>query len=591
MFFTVTLYTSLAIFSLGLIYKVSTWFRYSLGLDAKNISTAARIFTALRGIILTLFSSKLFTLLKVFVLDVLFQVKVLKQDLLKWAMHMCIYYGFILLLLMHGLDKIVTSALFPEYYSTVNPFLFLRDFFGVLVLLGVGVALYRRFVLKVTRLRTSPMDLYAIIILAVIMISGFLLEATKITSYSRFQEMVEEYTIAADEEELSSLEAYWVAKFGVVSPEVKGPFDGEILQAGKEAHELSCIQCHSNPRWGFAGYAASRITKPLAITLDKTDAPAILWYIHFLACMLGLAYLPFSKMFHIFTTPLSLLANSVMDKETSVPANVATRQLLELDACMHCGTCSVQCRVGVVFETLRNVNILPSEKIPSIKSLVAGKKLSAEEIRSIQEGLHLCTNCYRCTVVCPAGINLQALWLSVRETLLERQQPEFFVLSPLSLYRGLMMDSLDVEKGHYPDPVELALKNIYPNGIPLHMLDSGIPLVPTDNGFSRKLYQSAQAATFSHCFRCVTCTNACPVVRNYSKPGEAVGLLPHQIMHAAGMGLWDIVFSSRMLWDCLGCYQCQEHCPQAVCVADIIYELKNIAVTRAKEKLTKQAKT
>jgi heterodisulfide reductase subunit C len=329
----------------------------------------------------------------------------------------------------------------------------------------------------------------------------------------------------------------------------------------------------------------------LAITLDKTDAPAILWYIHFLACMLGLAYLPFSKMFHIFTTPLSLLANSVMDKETSVPANVATRQLLELDACMHCGTCSVQCRVGVVFETLRNVNILPSEKIPSIKSLVAGKKLSAEEIRSIQEGLHLCTNCYRCTVVCPAGINLQALWLSVRETLLERQQPEFFVLSPLSLYRGLMMDSLDVEKGHYPDPVELALKNIYPNGIPLHMLDSGIPLVPTDNGFSRKLYQSAQAATFSHCFRCVTCTNACPVVRNYSKPGEAVGLLPHQIMHAAGMGLWDIVFSSRMLWDCLGCYQCQEHCPQAVCVADIIYELKNIAVTRAKEKLTKQAKT
>jgi hypothetical protein len=28
-----------------------------------------------------------------------------------------------------------------------------------------------------------------------------------------------------------------------------------------------------------------------------------------------------------------------------------------------------------------------------------------------------------------------------------------------------------------------------------------------------------------------------------------------------------------------------------VCVADIIYELKNIAVTRAKEKLTKQAKT
>jgi len=78
------------------------------------------------------------------------------------------------------------------------------------------------------------------------------------------------------------------------------------------------------------------------------------------------------------------------------------------------------------------------------------------------------------------------------------------------------------------------------------------------------------------------------VVRNYSHPTEALGLLPHQLMHAAGMGLWDLVFSSRMLWDCLGCYQCQEHCPQGVCVADIIYEFKNIAITRAKEKLTEK---
>jgi heterodisulfide reductase subunit C len=591
MFFTVALYISLAIFSLGLIYKVSTWFRYSLGLDSKSISTPARIFAALRGITLTLFSSKLFTLLKVFFLDVLLQVKVLQQDFLKWAMHMCIYYGFILLLLMHGLDKIVTSALFAEYYPTINPFLFLRNFFGVLIIVGIAIALYRRFVLKVARLRTSPMDLYAIIILAVIMVSGFLLEGTKITSYSKYQEMVEEYTIAADEEELRSLEAYWVAKFGVVSPEVKGPFDAEILAAGKEAHELSCSQCHSRPQWGFASYGVATVSKPVALLLDRAKASNIFWYIHFLACFIGLAYLPFSKMFHIFTTPLSLLANSVMDNETSDPVNVVTRQLLELDACMHCGTCSVQCRVGVVFETLHNANILPSEKIPSIKALVASKKLSAEEIRSMQEGLHLCTNCYRCTVVCPAGINLQELWLSVRETLLERQQPEFFVLSPLSLYRGLMQDSLGQDKSHYPDPIELALKAIYPAGIPLNMMDSDTPLLPSDNGLSGRVFKSAQTSTFSHCFRCVTCTNACPVVRNYSKPSEAVGLLPHQIMHAAGMGLWDIVFSSRMLWDCLGCYQCQEHCPQGVCVADIIYELKNIAVTRAKEKLTKQTKT
>ena len=586
MFFTITLYISLAIFGLGLIYKVSTWFRYSLAIETRDISPSARVFAAAKGIALTLLSPKIFTLMKVFVLDVLLQVKVLKQDLLKWAMHMCMYYGFILLLLMHGLDKIVTSALFPEYYSTVNPFLFLRDFFGILIIVGIAIAIYRRFILKMPRLRTSPMDLYAIIILAIIMISGFLLEGTKITSYSKFQDMVEEYTIQADEEELRTLEAYWVSKYGVVSPEVKGPFDAETLEAGQEAHEMSCVECHSRPQWGFTGYTLAKVTKPAALLLDRANASSILWYIHFLTCFIGLAYLPFSKMFHIFTTPLSLLANAVMVKGKSDPANIATRQLLELDACMHCGTCSVQCRVGVVFEALHNVNILPSEKIPSVKALVAGKKLSREEIRDIQEGLHLCTNCFRCTVVCPAGINLQELWFNVRETLLQKGEPEFLVLSPLSLYRGLMEKSL--EQNYYPDPINLALETIYPAGIPLEMQDRTIPLVPSDNGWSSTLHTSVQANTFSHCFRCVTCTNACPVVRNYSNPIEYVGLLPHQIMHAAGMGLWDLIFSSKMLWDCLGCYQCQEHCPQSVRVADVLYELKNMAIAQAREKLAAQ---
>ncbi|UCG11423.1 MAG: 4Fe-4S dicluster domain-containing protein [Deltaproteobacteria bacterium] len=584
MFYTVSLYTALAIFVLGLIYKVSNWFRYSISVEVKDIPASARVFAAVKGVIRVLFSNKLFTLLKVFVLDVCLQVKVLREDFLKWAMHMCIYYGFLLLLLMHGLDELITPAIFPNYYPTLNPFPTLRDLFGLLIIIGIAIAIYRRFILKVARLRTSPMDIYAIAILAIIMISGFLLKGTKITSYSKFEEMVEEYTIQADEEELRSLEAYWVEKFGVVSPKVEGPFDAEILELGSEAHEMSCVECHSRPQWALVSYAVAAITKPMASVFDRANVSSILWHIHFLACFLGLAYLPFSKMFHVFTTPLSLLANAVMEKGKSDPANIATRQLLELDACMHCGTCSVQCRVGVVFEEIRNVNILPSEKIPSIKALVAGKELSAQEIRIIQEGLFLCTNCYRCTVVCPAGINLQELWFNVREALLERGQPEFLVLSPLSVYRGLVGES--PSQPHYPDPIKLAIEAVYPAGIPLKKLDRTLSVVPSDNGLSGILKKSIQANTFSHCFSCITCSNACPVVRNYRRPSELVGLLPHQIMHASGIGLWDLVFSSRMLWDCLGCYQCQEHCPQGVRVADIFYELKNIAITRAREKIS-----
>jgi heterodisulfide reductase subunit C len=369
----------------------------------------------------------------------------------------------------------------------------------------------------------------------------------------------------------------------VVSPSLKRPFDAETLESGEEAHD-ACVDCHSRPQWGFTGYAVAMITKPVALGLDKADVSTILWYIHFLACFIGLAYLPFSKFFHMFTSPLSLLANAVMDPEKSDPANIATRQVLELDACMHCGTCSVQCRVGVIFQEIPNFNILPSEKIPSIKALAAGKKISSQEIRTIQEGMYLCTNCYNCTVACPAGINLQDLWFNVRESLFQKGIPEFLMLSPLSVYRGLMKETLD--QAHYPIPINRTLESVAGNGDLLALQDRTLPLEPGDYSLLNSLNLAVQSSTFSHCFRCVTCSNACPVVSNYSNPQEVVGLLPHQIMHATGMRLWDLVFSAKMLWDCLGCYQCQEHCPQGVCVADVLYELKNVAITRAIEKMS-----
>ena len=580
MFFTISLYIALAVFGLGLLYKISTWFRYRIGLDAREFSAAERLAAAIKGLALTLLSGKIFTLFRVFILDVLLQIRVLRQDFLRWLMHICLYVGFILLLLMHGLDKFTTAVVFPQYYSTINPFLFLRDLFGFLVIAGIAIALYRRFIMKVPRLCTGGQDYYALIILAVIMISGVLLEATKITSYSKYQEMVDEYTVAADEEELRALETYWVKEFGVVSPTVKAPFDQELLKSGKEAHEMTCAQCHSKPQWAFLGYPTAKIISPIALGLDRANVAKILWYMHFLACWLGLAYLPFSKMFHIFASPLSLLANSVMDKESSIPANIATKQIMELDACTHCGSCTIHCSVGIAFESIPNLNILPSEKIASIKNFASGNHLTEEQIRHMQEGIFLCTNCERCTLVCPVGINLQDMWFSVREALLERGYPEFFMLSPFSYYRGLRRQAL-VEDG-YREPLDRAREAI---AAECHLMspDKLIPLSPADRAFRGGLSLSAQASTFSVCFGCQTCTTVCPVVANHDNPEETLNLLPHQIMHACGLGVRDLALGANMLWDCLTCYQCQEHCPQGVSVTDVLYELKNEAVKQLRQ--------
>jgi heterodisulfide reductase subunit C/nitrate reductase gamma subunit len=557
MFYDITLYIALVIFGLGLVYKISGWFRYKIGMDAVEIPASTRVSAAIKGIISTLFSMKVFTLLRVFVLDVILQIRILREDFLRWFMHMCIFGGFMLLLLMHALDNFITSALFTDYYSTLNPFMFLRDLFGALVILGLGLALYRRFILKVPRLTTTARDHYAIIILAVIMISGIFLEGSEIVSYSTYQEMVEEYGVLEGKKEFRSLEAFWVEEFETVSPDLKGPFDAKTIELGKELHEMSCVDCHSRPQWAFMGYGIAKLMKPVALSLDRANISALLWYIHFLACFIALAYLPFSKFFHILASPLSLLANAVMEKGESDRANIATKQAIELDACTGCGTCSLRCSVAVVLEEIPNVNILPSEKMVSLKALASGRELSAKELRIIQEGAYLCTNCKRCTVVCPVGINLQDLWVNLQEYL--------------------------VQKG-YPEPVVWAREAIGAEFNPVDMQDKVLSLIPADTGLQSGATLSAEVNTFSVCFGCKNCTTVCPVVGNYDNPQEVLGLLPHQIMHSVGLGLTDLALGSRMLWDCVTCYQCQEHCPQGVCVTDLFYELKNLAVRHLSKK-------
>ena len=575
MFLTISVYLALAIFGAGVLYKIFMWFRSSISIGAADIPLLRRIVSTFKGILFTLASVKIFTLCKVFILDVVFNRRILREDALRWVMHLCIYGGFVLLLLMHALGQYTSAVVFDNYLSTINPFFFLRDLFGALVLVGIAIAIYRRFIAKIPRLMTRTMDLYAICIVVIIIISGIVLLGTKMVSYQVYEQMVAEYTVF-DPEESQALEAYWVQEFGVISPTAQGPFDAEILAQGRELHSMTCVECHTQSQWAFTGYGVAKIISPFALWLDGLNAHGVLWYIHFFACLIGLAYLPFSKMFHIIASPFSLLANAVMEGERSEPATIATKQIMELDACTHCGTCTVRCSVGAALEEIPNINILPSEKIASIKALASGRKLTKEELKAIQEGVYLCTNCYRCTVVCPVGINLQDLWFNVREVLLGRGLPEFSLLSPLSFYRGLM--SRDMVPRDYKKPLMKVRKAAAGKSDVMQGQDQVLPLPRRDREFKGRLNLSAQASTFSICFGCQTCTNACPVVAHYENPQENLGMLPHQIMHACALGLRGMAFGSAMLWDCLTCYQCQEQCPQGVRITDVLYELKNFSV-------------
>ena len=197
----------------------------------------------------------------------------------------------------------------------------------------------------------------------------------------------------------------------------------------------------------------------------------------------------------------------------------------------------------------------------------------------IQEGAYLCTNCDRCTVVCPVGINLRDLWVNVKEEMIQKKRPVPLVLSQLSFYRGIDRQYIDTKD--YSKPLDGSRKAIAAKCELIKRPEKIIPLTPINKEFKNKAEVSSQATTFTYCYSCENCSTVCPVVENYENPQEVLGLLPHQIMRSLGLGLSDLALGSNMLWDCVTCYQCQEHCPQGVKVTDILYELKNLAIKEA----------
>ncbi len=492
MFYNTATYIALAIFTVGLIYKMAGWFRFSIDMQNKTRTPQAssRILMAIKGIITTLFSPKILILIRVFIEDVLVQMRILKEDTLRWLMHMLIFAGFMFLLFTHALDKFIFTSLFNKFYLTLNPFLLIA---GLMVITGVAISLYRRLILKVPRLKTTAIDYYALIILAIIILSGITMELTKLTSYEYYQ---------------------------------------------------------------------------------------TIWIIHISACLFGLAYLPFSKMLHIFTTPLSLLTNAAMD-EKSIQENIKTRQIMELDACTRCGTCSNRCSVAVAFDHLGNKNILPSERMEFLKAYYTDKNIGPKGLAAIQQGIYLCTNCDRCTVVCPAGINLKELWFNIREEMIGHNQLVELILTPFSYYRGLQVSRFDAKQ--YNKPLAITWEKITDPYKLLRQPDDTIPLTPKNQEFKKSVGLSPQAKTNAYCFTCENCSTVCPVVENYEDPQKDLDLLPHQIMRSMGLGIKDLAMGSKMLWSCLTCYQCQEHCPQGVKVTDILYELKNLCANEAKQ--------
>jgi heterodisulfide reductase subunit C len=508
-----------------------------------------------RGAGSALGSRQIFRMVCAAILNVLLLRRLFAIEKLRWLGHLLVVIGFMLLLLMHALAPVVTAKLFGSYQPTLDPYLFLRDCSGALVLIGIALLVVGR-----RRRRTGlptvrrPFDAAFVTLLVFVLVTGFLLHAHKIASPRSFYRMAEQFIASTDPAKIEPLRALWASEFGVAFDDVKRPPDPRVLEAGRELHRNACASCHAQPASAFVSYPVARLLAPVTGLLDHGRADAWLHFLHVFACFLGLASLPFTAFFHVVAAPVSLLVNAAAPSRDFSAGGRALRRSLALDACVRCGICDLRCSVAPIARYLDNPGLLPAHKLIATGALAGGRLLRSgreKEALRAADGAFLCTDCGRCTGRCPVGLDLEDLWNAGRGDLAAAGLP-----TPAQWVqaRGALAWAESLESGS----VLPAFSGPVATWAPL----------------------SADSRSFSRCVQCQTCTNVCPVVAHGNDAENGVDLTPQKVMNLLRLGLRDLTLGSRMVWDCATCYQCQENCPEGIRVTDIMCELRGLAVQR-----------
>jgi heterodisulfide reductase subunit C/nitrate reductase gamma subunit len=578
MFLQTSLYLALLICLAGWLWRAYQWLSIDIGPEPPG-HPARRCLAAVTGFVAAGFSLRWLRCAGALVGDGFLQVHLLRNHPLRWLTHQLIFWGFIFLLLFHAFGDSFTRRFFPDYTATLNPFLFLRDLMGFVILVGIFIVLGRRRFIPAEKRITAGSDWVPLVLLAAILLSGFLAEAAQIISEPIFDEMVADYHGDDDPEAVAALRVVWSREYHVVfdpSPVVTET----LLTAGADLNEESCKACHSRPTAAFAALPLAILMKPAAPALNRGRADKYLWQLHYLLCCIGLALLPFTKFRHLITTPLTLAlrggdgvkvgsaiassasaSSSITVRQTdSVTArlNRKTRRALALDGCTHCGICSRHCSVAPSADIIANPFILPSEKLNHLRQTVR-RGVPGAVLDRFSEGSFICTECGRCTRLCPSGLDLQDLWRAGKADLAGQQRPDLHT-------RAVQTGSDRLLEVISADPIRAE---------EVSTATFSKPLWAEEN-----MHLCDDPSTFQACVQCAVCSSVCPVVAAAENAEQDPEIGPHLVTNLLRLGQPDLAQVSRMVWNCVTCYHCQESCPQHIRVADLLYELRNRAWSR-----------
>jgi Fe-S oxidoreductase/nitrate reductase gamma subunit len=284
------------------------------------------------------------------------------------VMHALMFWGFCVLFLgtvLATVDWDITLALPSGWaFKLLQGRFYLLyelglDLFGLFFVIGLGLALYRRFVVRPARLDSTPHFALVLALLLLINLTGFVMEACRLA---------------------------------VVTPEW-GP-------------------------WSPVGWALGQTFLALGMTEPGLRGVHLgTWVVHFLISFAFIAAIPYSYLIHLITTPLNVFfaklerpgglepIENIEEAESlgvSRLEEFSWKRRLDFDACTMCGRCQAVCPAYLAGTPLSPKQIIV--KLGSLMHEGSGRAIHGETITA--DELWACTTCYACVEVCPAFIDI-----------------------------------------------------------------------------------------------------------------------------------------------------------------------------------------
>jgi len=299
--------------------------------------------------------------------EVLLQTRILSQSY-PGIMHAAMFWGFLALFTGTALATIdweIARLLFdarllkgPFYLA----FELTLDLFGLALLVGLGMACWRRFVRRPVRIEAAGRFAYAIAALFVIALTGFLIEGCR----------------------LAVTQPWW------------GP-------------------------WSPAGWAIGQALLAAGATESALrGAHFSLWLFHAAVVFVFIALIPHTYFAHLVATPLNIFfaklgprgalnkIENLEEQETfgvSQLGQFSWKRWLDFDACTECGRCHDVC-----CSQLSGSVLSPKRIIGKLKATMhAGEEGRSRPLHGdlISAGeLWACTTCMACVQECPARIDI-----------------------------------------------------------------------------------------------------------------------------------------------------------------------------------------